>query len=76
MAVAITDILSSRSLGFSTFFSLGNKTDIDESDLLLELLEDPNTKVIALYLENIARGDIFLETLKKVTTKKPVIVMI
>ncbi len=76
MAVAITDVLSERRLGFSTFFSLGNKADIDESDILGELAEDENTEVIAIYLESIARGKIFLETLKEVTPKKPVIVMI
>jgi len=51
MAVAITDVLASRGLGFSQFFSLGNKSDIDESDLLLELLADEHTDTIALYLE-------------------------
>jgi acyl-CoA synthetase (NDP forming) len=55
MAVAITDILESRQLGFSTFFSLGNKSDIDETDLLEELEQDPHTHVIALYLESITR---------------------
>jgi len=55
MAVAITDVLAEKKLGFSTFFSLGNKSDIDESDLLIELMEDPHTKVIALYLESITR---------------------
>lgn len=76
MAVAITDVLDSRRLGFSMFYSLGNKTDIDESDILLELAADDATEVIAVYLENIARGKIWLNTLRQVTQKKPVIVMI
>lgn len=76
MAVAITDILDSRHLGFSTFYSLGNKTDIDESDLLLELASDDATEVIAVYLESIARGKVWLDTLRRVTEKKPVIMMI
>ena len=76
MAVAITDVLSERRLGFSAFFSLGNKADIDESDILEELADDTHTEVIAVYLESIARGKVFLEMLKKVTPKKPVIVMI
>lgn len=75
MAVAITDILTSQKLGFSQFYSLGNKSDIDESELLLELLADKNTHVIALYLEGIAHGERFLDTLKKVTKEKPVVVM-
>ncbi len=76
MAVAITDVLAERKLGFSTFFSLGNKANIDESDVLMELADDPNTTVIALYLENIARGKVFIETLRNITHKKPVIIMI
>ena len=76
MAVAITDILAERKLGFSTFFSLGNKANIDESDILMELADDPNTTVIAIYLENIARGRIFIETLRNITHKKPVVIMI
>lgn len=76
MAVAITDVLASRNLGFSTFFSLGNKADIDESDILLELSEDPNTTVIAMYLESISRGKFFIENLKKLNNKKPIIIMI
>lgn len=39
-------------------------------------MEDDNTRVIALYLENIARGKIFIEALKKITQTKPVIIMI
>lgn len=76
MAVAITDVLAEKKLGFSTFFSLGNKSDIDESDLLIELMEDPHTKVIALYLESITRWEFFIETLQKITQTKPVIIMI
>lgn len=76
MAVAITDVLAERNIWFSTFFSLGNKSDIDESYLLLELMDDANTNVIALYLENIARGKVFIEVLKKITQTKPVIIMI
>ena len=76
MAVAITDILDSRHLGFSSFFSLGNKTNIDETDILKELSDDTNTHVIGVYLESISRGGEFIKTLKEVTSKKPVIIMI
>lgn len=76
MAVAITDILADRGLGFSSFFSLGNKSDLDETDLLLELAADPHTKVMAIYLESITRGEAFLTALRSVTATKPVILMI
>lgn len=76
MAVAITDVLAGRNLGFSTFFTLGNKSDIDESDILQELYDDPNTDVLAIYLESINHGKLFIEILQKITPKKPVIIMI
>lgn len=76
MAVAITDVLAERGLGFSSLFSLGNKSDIDESDLLRELADDPHTHMIALYLENISRGRFFIETLREVTRQRPVIIML
>jgi acyl-CoA synthetase (NDP forming) len=76
MAVAITDVLAGRYLWFSTFFTLGNKSDIDESDILQELYDDPNTEVLAIYLESISRGKLFIEILQKITPKKPVIIMI
>jgi len=75
MAVAITDVLYARGLGFSSFYSLGNKAGIDETDALQELDQDPHTKVIAMYLENISRGAEFLQALKKITPTKPVIIM-
>jgi acyl-CoA synthetase (NDP forming) len=51
--------------------SLGNKADIDESDLL-EYFNSDNTKVIGMYLENIQQGRKFFETAQKV--KKPILV--
>lgn len=76
MAVAITDILESRKLWFSQFFSLGNKTDLDETDALQELMDDAETRVIALYLESISRGREFLQRLTQIAHTKPVIIMI
>jgi acyl-CoA synthetase (NDP forming) len=76
MAVAITDILSGKNLWFSSFFSLWNKSDIDETDILQELYDDDNTKVIAVYLESINRWELFIEKLSSISRKKPVIVML
>lgn len=76
MAVAITDILENRKLWFSQFFSLGNKTDLDETDALMELMDDTETRVIALYLESISRGKELMDILTQITPMKPVIIMI
>ena len=51
--------------------SIGNKSDIDEADMLEYLNEDDSTEVIGMYLENIKDGRKFLEAAKKMT--KPVL---
>ncbi len=72
---AILDIAAASGHTFSKFISYGNATQIDESDLLDYLHNDPTTKVICLYVEGIKNGEKFYETLKKVATVKPVIVL-
>ncbi len=62
-------------LGFSRFISLGNKMDVDESDVLEELETDDNTSVIAAYLEGVKDGERFLETAARVGRSKPVVVL-
>lgn len=60
--------------GFSRFVSLGNKMDLDESDILGVLEEDDNTSVVAAYLEGIDNGNEFVRVARSLTRKKPVIV--
>jgi acetyltransferase len=61
-------------LGFSRFISIGNKMDIDETDLFQALVDDDNTRVIAAYLEGIRRGEEFLRLAREVARRKPVVV--
>ncbi len=61
-------------LGFSRFISLGNKMDLNESDLLEALEKDANTSVIAAYLEGVADGERFLDVTTRVSRSKPVII--
>ena len=56
------DWANNQGIGFSKAITIGNKVDVDEVDLLEYLNEDPETKVIALYLEGTKRG----KMLKKV----------
>ena len=72
---AILDIAAAGGHTFSKFVSYGNATQIDESDLLDYLHNDSTTKVICLYVEGIKNGEKFYETLKKVASVKPVIVL-
>ncbi len=62
-----------RGLRFSKIISFGNASDLNESDFLEYLLEDPQTQVIAMYLEGIKEGRRFLDLLRSSQGKKPVI---
>ncbi|MEJ2250980.1 MAG: CoA-binding protein [Candidatus Lokiarchaeota archaeon] len=53
--------------------SIGNELNIDLVDLLKYFKEDPQTNVIGLYIEEIKRGDEFIEITKEITPKKPII---
>ncbi|HRY63362.1 MAG TPA: acetate--CoA ligase family protein, partial [Patescibacteria group bacterium] len=55
--------------------TIGNKTVLDETDFLTYFANDPKTKVLGLYLENIKRGPEFLSVLQKICQKKPVIII-
>jgi 3-hydroxypropionyl-CoA synthetase (ADP-forming) len=61
-------------LGVSKFVSFGNRVDVDESDLIEFVAEDPQTQVITCYVEGLADGRKFIQAASKVTRKKPVIV--
>lgn len=60
-------------MGVSKACSIGNKCDIDESDILEYMIGDPDTEVIACYLESIVNGRRFLSLAK--STNKPIIVL-
>jgi acetyl-CoA synthetase (ADP-forming) len=64
-------------LGVSAIVSIGNMADLDVIDVSEYLADDPNTKVIAIYLEGLkpGTGRRFVEKMKQITLKKPVIVI-
>lgn len=64
-----------ENIGISAIVSVGNKADIDEADLLGYLAAQERTKVILMYIEGITHGRRFLDTVKKVTAHKPVVVI-
>jgi acyl-CoA synthetase (NDP forming) len=68
-------ILSAEHYGVCRIVGLGNKCDLDEADALEYLADDPETKVITLYLEDIRRGRSFLHALKGASKRKPVIIL-
>jgi acetyl coenzyme A synthetase (ADP forming)-like protein len=73
--IAVLDWAAMRGVGISKFVSLGNKCDVDESDILNYLVDDPDTQVITIYTEGVDDGRKFLRTLKNVTPVKPVVIL-
>lgn len=73
----IVDWAAANKYGLSKVITLGNKCDVDEIDILNYLEKDEKTKVISMYLEGVkeSRGREFIETFKRVTRKKPVLVL-
>jgi acyl-CoA synthetase (NDP forming) len=63
-------IMSRQRLGLAKVCSIGNKADITEIDLLEFLLGDPDTTVMALYLESFSDGRRFFELAK--SSPKPI----
>lgn len=59
--------------GINKVIDLGNMCDIDETDCLEYLGDDESTNVISLYMEHSRRPRMFLDVLKKVSMKKPVL---
>ena len=68
-------ILTGEHYGVCRVIGLGNKVDLDESDALEYLAEDPETTAILLYLESFKRPARFLEVARSVTRRKPVVIL-
>lgn len=75
LVVAMLDMAKEKQIRFSQILSVGNKMQLDEVDLMEYLEKDEDTKVIALYLEGIKDGQKFIEIAKRVSQKKPIIVL-
>lgn len=61
-------------LKFSQGISYGNACDVNETDLLSYFEVDPNTSVVAAYIEGIKKGREFFKTIQRLTRKKPFII--
>ncbi|HMK74873.1 MAG TPA: acetate--CoA ligase family protein [Thermodesulfobacteriota bacterium] len=65
--------LGRRGIGIAKACSIGNRADVDECDILEYLLKDPDTEVIALYLESIPRGRLFAQIAG--SSAKPIVLL-
>jgi len=72
--VGVTFLEDAATMGLSKFVSYGNRADVDEGDLLAYLADDPETDVIAVYLEGLEGGREFFNVARQVAKRKPVVV--
>ena len=73
LCTSILDLALGQRVGFSRFYSIGNKADINEIDLLRAWAEDAESRVIVGYLEGITDGPEFMRVAREVTRHKPII---
>jgi acetate---CoA ligase (ADP-forming) len=64
-----------ENIGLSAIISVGNKSDLDESDLLEYLVKQEQTKIILMYIEGVSDGERLVNILRKAVVKKPVVVI-
>ncbi len=71
----VLDWMAMKGYELSKFISYGNATDVDETDLLEFLARDRDTRVICMYLEGVKRGREFYRAAKRISKRKPIIVL-
>ncbi|MGB8767949.1 MAG: acetate--CoA ligase family protein [Nitrososphaeraceae archaeon] len=74
--VGIAFMETADSFGLSKMISYGNRSDVDEADMIHYLAKDPNTNVIGLYVEGLGDGRKFMNSAKNVLkeSQKPIVV--
>jgi acetyltransferase len=75
LCTAILDWSLRENVGFSSFVSIGSMLDVDWSDLIYYLGDDPHTKSIVIYMETIGNARAFLSAAREVAMTKPIIVI-
>jgi len=75
IGMAILGFARTTKMGVSAIVGLGNKSDVDEDDLLTFFEQDDNTQCVAMHLEDLKDGRAFVQAAKRMTKKKPVVVL-
>jgi acetyl coenzyme A synthetase (ADP forming)-like protein len=75
VGMSIIGFARSTKMGVSAIVGLGNKSDLDEDDLLIYFEQDDNTQVIAMHAEDLKDGRRFAEVAARVSKKKPVVML-
>jgi acyl-CoA synthetase (NDP forming) len=72
VSITYLDLLSAAGVGVNKVVSMGNKTDLAETDYLSYLMDDPGTEIVCLYLESVGDGRQLMDLARSGT--KPLIV--
>jgi acyl-CoA synthetase (NDP forming)/RimJ/RimL family protein N-acetyltransferase len=75
LGVAVLASAARRGLGVSSFVSAGNRADVSGNDCMQYWEEDPSTAVVGLYLESIGNPRKFSRIARRLSCKKPVVVV-
>jgi len=75
ICAAIIDWARGQGFGFSHLISLGNQVDVNETDMMLAVVEDENTRVLTLYIESVSDGRRFVEEAARISKQKPIIAL-
>ena len=75
LGVAMIGKTAVQNIGLSSIISVGNKSDIDEADLVEYLVQQEDTKSILMYIEGIQKGERLVKVLKDATKVKPIVVI-
>jgi acetyl coenzyme A synthetase (ADP forming)-like protein len=75
VGMAIIGYSRSHKMGVSAIVGVGNKCDVDEDDLIEFFGQDPNTKVIAMHVEDIKDGVAFVKAAQKISRQKPIVAL-
>jgi acyl-CoA synthetase (NDP forming) len=75
MGVTILDYAAEYGIGIADFVSVGNKPDVSGNDLVQYWAEDDRTSVILMYLENFGNPRKFNRLARRITKKKPIVVV-
>lgn len=75
LGLLVMDSLTETGMGISGFVNIGNRSDIDEVDLMEMFRHHKGTKSIVMYLESISNGDRFFKSARDIVPVKPVVVL-
>jgi acetyl coenzyme A synthetase (ADP forming)-like protein len=75
LGLALLEKAEERGIGLSAFVSIGNKADVSSNDLIEYWEDDPETAVIALYLESFGNPRKFGRIARRVARRKPILAM-